>query len=287
MNKMKFMIVDGYPKESRDQFDVVGMRLAAQLYADMVKRFLPEAECEIYYTSDPGVALPGDAEMAKAAGLLWPGCNLTVYHDQDERVTKMLNGVKQAYRLGVPQFGSCWGAQIAVVAAGGKVAPNPKGREMGLARKIHLTDEGRKHPMYAGKPAVFEGYISHDDHIVELPAGAVLLASNEFSRVQAVAVQHEKGVFWATQYHPEYDLHEVARLIVAREERLIHHGFFKDREDLSRYVQDLETLYAHPDRKDLRWKYAIDDHVLDEAIRQKEFSNWLDTVVKPRFEKIS
>jgi GMP synthase (glutamine-hydrolysing) len=174
-----------------------------------------------------------------------------------------------------------------VVAAGGKVAPNPKGREMGLARKVHLTDEGRKHPMYGGKPMVFEGYISHDDHVVELPAGAVLLASNEFSRVQAVAVQHEKGVFWATQYHPEYDLHEVARLIVAREERLIHHGFFKDHEDLTRFVQDLETLHANPARKDLRWKYAIDDHVLDETIRQKEFSNWLATVVKPRAEKMS
>lgn len=285
MNKMKFIIVDGYPKESRDQFDVVGMRLAAQLYADMVKRHLADAVCDIYFSSDPGVELPNDAEIGQAAGVLWPGCNLTVYHDHDERVTRMLKMVKQAYRLGVPQFGSCWGAQIAVVAAGGKVAPNPKGREMGLARKVHLTDEGRKHPMYNGKPMVFEGYISHDDHIVELPDGAVLLASNEFSRVQAVAVQHERGVFWATQYHPEYDLHEVARLIVAREERLIHHGFFKDHDDLTRYVQDLEALYADPGRKDLRWKYAIDDHVLDETIRQKEFSNWLTAVVLPRAEQ--
>jgi GMP synthase (glutamine-hydrolysing) len=106
MKKMKFIIVDGYPKESRVQFDHVGMRLAAQLYADMTKRYIPEAECDIYYSSDPGVVLPDDAEIEKAAGVLWPGCNLTVYHDQDDRVTKMLDMVKQAYRLGVPQFGS-------------------------------------------------------------------------------------------------------------------------------------------------------------------------------------
>ena len=144
---------------------------------------------------------------------LWPGCNLTVYHDHDERVTKMVDFCKIAYEVGVPQFGSCWAAQIAVYAAGGEVKPNPKGREMGLARKIFLTPEGLKHPMYEGKPPVFDGFISHDDEITKLPEGGEWLASNEFTRVQAVAVKYKKGIFWAPQYHPEYDLFEIARLI--------------------------------------------------------------------------
>lgn len=275
----KFVIVDGYPKESREQFEQVGMTIAGKLYVNMLLKYLPEAKCEIFYSSDAGVRLPDEKELKGYAGVLWPGCNLTVYHEQDERVRKILDLVKRAYRVGVPQFGTCWGAQIAVYAAGGKVAPNPKGREMGLARKVYLTEEGRRHPMYDGKSLVFDGFISHDDEITELPAGGKWLASNEFSRVQAVAVEHEQGAFWATQYHPEYDLHEVARLIVARAERLIRAGFFREQQDLDRYVDQLETIFRDPSRKDLRWQLAIDEQVLDDTIRQREFVNWLEKLV--------
>ncbi len=279
--ELKFIIIDAYPKESREQFEQVGMCVAGKLYENMLLKYIPQAKTEIVFSSEPGVTLPGAAELASYAGVLWPGCNLTVYHEQDERVTKILNMVKAAYKAGTPQFGSCWGAQIAVYAAGGKVAPNPKGREMGLARKIHLTEQGRNHPMYEGKPTVFEGFISHDDEIVELPDGAQRLAGNGFSEVQAVAVEHENGVFWATQYHPEYDLHELARLIVARADRLIKAGFFNDRQDLDRYVEQLETIFRDPGRKDLRWQLAIDEDVLDDGIRQCEFINWLNKVVLP------
>jgi len=275
----KFVIVDGYPKESREQFEQVGMTIAGKLYVNMLLKYLPEAKCEIFYSSDAGVRLPDEKELKGYAGVLWPGCNLTVYHEQDERVRKILDLVKRAYRVGVPQFGTCWGAQIAVYAAGGKVAPNPKGREMGLARKVYLTEEGRRHPMYDGKSLVFDGFISHDDEITELPAGGKWLASNEFSRVQAVAVEYEQGAFWATQYHPEYDLHEVARLIVARAERLIRAGFFREQQDLDRYVDQLETIFRDPSRKDLRWQLAIDEQVLDDTIRQREFVNWLEKLV--------
>lgn len=272
---MKFVIVDGYPKESRDQFDRVGMTLAGVLYKNMLQKYLPDGQCDIFYSSDPGVDLPGESELKNYDGVLWPGCNLTVYHTHDERVTKILDLVDRAYSAGLPQFGSCWAAQIAVYVAGGKVEANPKGREMGIARKIRLTDAGRNHPMYAGKPVVFEGFISHDDEITALPPGAEHLAGNGFSNVQAVAVKYKNGSFWATQYHPEYDLHEMARLIVAREEKLIKYGFFNSAEDVAKYVADLEALFAEPSRKDLRWKYAIDDDVLDDGVRQREFINWL------------
>ncbi len=278
---MKFIIVDGYPAESREQFGQVGMKLAGELYKDMLLKYLPQADAEIVYSSDPGTDLPSVSDLEKYAGVLWPGCNLTVYHDHDERSVKVVDMVKRAYKAGTPQFGSCWGAQIAVYAAGGKVDVNPKGREMGIARKIFITGDGKNHPMYEGKPAAFDAFISHDDHITEMPAGATWLASNDFSRVQAVDVRHENGVFWATQYHPEYDLHEVARLIVAREEKLIKYGFFSNVKDLTQYVDDLEAIFSDPSRKDLRWKHAIDDDVLDPKVRQQEFVNWIEKVVKP------
>jgi GMP synthase (glutamine-hydrolysing) len=284
-DSLHFLIIDGYPKESREQFESVGMTKAGLLYANLLLQHMPQATYDLIYSSDPGVELPEKENLHKYSGILWPGCNLTVYHEHDKRVTKMLDLVDRAYETGTPQFGSCWAAQIAVYVAGGEVKPHPKGREMGVARKIFLTREGLNHPMYEGKPIVFDGFISHDDEITKLPKGGIALAANDFTDVQAVAVKHKNGVFWSTQYHPEYNLYELARLIVAREEKLIKQGFFKDQEDVMPYVQDLETIFNDPARKDLRWKYAIDDDLLLDSIRQREFANWLNKVVIPHAAK--
>ena len=281
MKKLKFVILDGYPKVSRDQFDTVGMTKAGELYAKMLLKYMPDAEYDIFYSSDEGVRLPNAEELANYDGVLWPGCNLTVYHDHDERAVRLVEFCKLSYEVGVPQFGSCWAAQIAVYAAGGEVKPNPKGREIGLARKIHLTPEGEKHPMYEGKPFVFDGFISHDDEITKLPEGGECLATNEFTKVQSVSVKHKKGVFWAPQYHPEYDLYEMAKLIMAREEKLIKQGYFKSHEDLINYSKDLEEVFKDNSRKDLRWKYVIEDDVVDDKIRHTEFINWLEKLVVP------
>ena len=278
-NKLRFLIIDGYPKANRDQFEECGMTPAGKLYAQLLLRYLPEAEYDIVYTSDPGVMSPDKEELKNYAAILWPGCNLTVYHDHNERVAKMITLCQNGFTLGLQQFGSCWAAQLAVYVAGGEVKPNPKGREMGVARKISLTDEGKKHPMYDGKTAVFDGFISHDDIITKLPEGSKNLASNDFTEVQAVEVVYENGVFWSTQYHPEYNLHEIGRLIIAREEKLTREGYFNNHEDMIEYVKQLETIYKDPSRKDLRWKLGIDDDLLSGNIRELEFANWLNYMV--------
>lgn len=96
----------------------------------------------------------------------------------------------------MPQYGSCWAAQIAVAAAGGHCAANPRGREMGLARKIALSPEGRAHPMFEGKPSVFDAFTSHNDEITHMPAGGLALGGNDFTTVQAVAVRHQNVSWW-------------------------------------------------------------------------------------------
>ena len=165
--------------------------------------------------------------------------------------------------------------------AGGEVKPHPKGREMGIARNIQLTNDGKQHPMTAGKPEVYAHFVSHDDEVAQLPDGATLLAGNDWSRVQAAAVHHKNGVFWGTQYHPEYDLHEMAALIKAREEKLVKQGLFLSHEDLVEYADRLDALHAEPERTDLRWQLGIGDDIISPKIRQREFVNWLEDVVLP------
>ncbi|HNT88266.1 MAG TPA: type 1 glutamine amidotransferase, partial [Candidatus Hydrogenedentes bacterium] len=183
---------------------------------------------------------------------------------------------------GLPQIGSCWGIQLATSVAGGKTEAHPGGREMGIAAKIRLTDAGKSHPMMEGKPEVYSHFVSHDDHVVRLPECATRLAGNDWSPVQAVEVKYKNGIFWATQYHPEYNLHEMAALILAREERLIKFGFFRDGADVRHYVDALEAVHRDPSRKDIRWQLKIDDSIVDDGIREREFANWLKYLVLPR-----
>jgi len=278
---LRFLIIDGYPKSSRDQLENAGMKLAWKLYVDMLLQHQSQAVYDILLPSDADIDMPSAKDLYKYAGIIWTGCNLTIYDTDNRSVSSQIELAKNAYEVGVPSFGSCWGIQMAAYAAGGKVEANPKGREMGMARKIHQTPAAYDHPMFEGKPRVFEGFVSHDDFVTEIPAGAVLLAGNSFAPVQALAVTHKNGTFWATQYHCEYDLHEMARLIVAREKKLIAAGFFRDHEDLVELVERMEALYKEPDRKDLRWQLAIDDDVLSDSIRQCEFVNWLNNLVLP------
>ena len=279
-DRPRFLVIDGYNKEARAELAAGGAGQGANLYAAMLKKCLPEAESDIVYPADPGTSLPRGAALDQYAGIAWTGCSLTIY-DDDPRVGPQIELARAAYESKVPSFGSCWAAQMAVVAAGGIVRANPRGREMGLARKIALTPEGRGHPLYVGKATVFDAFISHVDEITHLPPGGVLLASNAFTHVQAVSVVHKGGTFWGLQYHPEYDLHELARLTWCRIDKLVSLGFFADRAAGESYVNLLETLHQDPSRKDIAWLLGIDDDVMNDDVRLVEVRNWIDRLVLP------
>lgn len=278
---LAFLIIDGYSQQSRADLEKAGMTLAWQLYVNMLLRYLPQAVYDVLLPSDSGVMMPDNSQLQKYCGVIWTGCNLSINDLANPSVRNQIELAKRLYEIGIPSWGSCWGLQMAVVAAGGEVIENPKGREMGLARKVHLTAEAIHHPMYQGKASVFDAFISHDDMVSKMPKGGVLLASNDFTNVQAVEVRHKKGVFWATQYHPEYDLNEMACLMMAREAKLTSIGYFAGHEDFSRYVSQLQELYRQPKRKDLRWQLAIDNDVLDDETRRCEFRNWIQNLVLP------
>jgi len=277
---LRFLVLDGYAKAGREDLASGGASTAGQLYDRMLKTCNSGAQVDVIYPADPDAVLPQGAELANYDGVAWTGSSLTVY-DGSPGVNAQIAFAKATFAAGVPSFGSCWAAQIAVVAAGGTCAAHPKGKEMFLARKISLTPEGRAHPLYRDKKSVFDAWISHDDEITHLPAGAVLLSSNDFTHVQSVSVTHEAGTFWALQYHPEYDIHEMARLIYCRKQKLIDRDFFANMDDAQSFVDKLEGLHQDPSRKDLAFQLGIDADIMDPNIRQAEVRNWINQLVVP------
>jgi len=278
---LKFLIIDGYTKEARNQLQSGGASLAADLYKKMLLKCSPvPSQCDIIFPADPDVNLPSGEAIQNYHGIAWTGCSSCVYSGKSD-VNIQIEFARECFRYGVPAFGSCWAAQIAVVAAGGKVELNPKGREMGIARDIQLTSEGSSHPLYIGKQECFDAFTSHDDEITLLPDGGIRLSGNEFTSVQSVAVSYENSEFWAVQYHPEYDLHEMARLMFCRMEKLIKLNFFKSEREGLAYIDQLELLHNEPSRSDIASELKVKSDISDDSIRTVEVKNWINHLVLP------
>ncbi len=277
---LRICVINGYPEPNRQALAEAGVSQAHELYLDFLRRYVPKAAAEILYAADLHVAVPAGPELASYDAYIWTGSNLTIYDDAP-RVTRQIELARAVYEAGRPAFGSCWGVQMAAVAAGGEVRKNPKGREWAVARDIQLTEEGMRSPLYSGKPRRFNGFIMHLDEVTRVPPGGKILATNAHTRVQALEVRHGKGVFWATQYHPEYNLYEMARLLVARREALVKEGFFKDTGEVERLSEQMIELHRHPGAADLQEALGIGPDLLDPRIREQELRNWIDRLVLP------
>ncbi len=273
--KRRFCIVNCYPKASRENFDRSDVGHPHDLFADFLRREAPNASCEIVYVADPDFALPSGTAIADFDGFIWTGSDLTVYHLNDPRVAGQIDFARTLMNTGAASFGSCWGIQMAALVGGGEVAVNPRGREWGIARGIELNDAARDSAMLAGKPARFDAFIMHLDEVTRLPEDTVSLGGNMHTLVQ-VAV-FEKGVasFWGTQYHPEYNLYEMGRLIAARDKALVKEGFFPDQAAVAAYASDMKALHADPDSSELRDRLEVGDDIIDPRIREVELRNWL------------
>ena len=269
----RLLVVDAYPKTGRDNLRGAGGTEGGELYRRMLAGFDPTLEIDVAHPADG--ERPAPAELSAYAGVVWTGSNLSITEPGDPGVARQIDLARELEEARVPCFGSCFAVQLAAVARGGRCATNPKGREFGISRGIDLTDAGRAHPLYRDKPSRFDAFTSHADHVVELPGGSTHLSGNDWSPVQGADLDGTAGSFWAVQYHPEYDLHEVASLARLREQELVDQGAFASTAAAREWVRDLEVLHEDPAREDLAGRHDLGETLLDPALRTIEVRNWL------------
>jgi len=272
------LVIDGNRAAVREQQVAAGGSPTGEAYARTLES-LAAVRCDIVRPADGEVRFPRSSGLAGYDGVAITGSALNVY-DGGAHIERQIELARATFAAGVPFFGSCWGMQVAVAAAGGEVRPNPRGREFGFGRRIELNDTGRRHPMFAGKPAVFEAITVHRDDITALPAGAVPLASNEMG-VQALELRHGAGVFWGVQYHPEYSFDEIAACAVRYGAKLIEDGLFADHGELEVFVADLRALMRDPHDRRLAWKHGLGPALQEESVKLAELRNWLEQLVLP------
>ena len=283
MRAARILVVDGNVAEIRARQAAALGYDSGQGYARLLKRIDATLEIDIVNTAD-GAGLPAGASLSSYDGVTMTGSALNIYNG-GAPVTRQVELARAVFEAGVPFFGSCWGLQVAVTAAGGEVRANPRGREFGFARRVLLSEAGREHPLFAGKPAAFEAPTIHRDEIASLPAGAVTLAVNDYG-VQAAAFSHGRGSFWGVQYHPEYDYSDIAAAATRYGQTLVTEGMFRDTAALAAFAAELRALQAHPADAALLWKHGLGPAMRSETLRLLEIRNWLEVQVR-RIEPIT
>ena len=117
-----------------------------------------------------------------------------------------------------PFLGACYGIGVVGTHQGGSVDATysePIGRV-----PVTLTDAGRRDGLLADLPDTFEAFVGHKEAIRELPPGAVHLASSPACPVQAFRIGRN---VYATQFHPELDIHGLCTRIDVYK----HAGYFE------------------------------------------------------------
>jgi len=276
----RLLVIEGNTAAGRARHHASGGMVASEGYATMLRELLPGVVIDIAYPADSGANLPDHMGLEGYDGVAITGSALHIYEGGPE-IQRQIELVRTLLGTGTPVFGSCWGLQLLVAAAGGSVRRNPKGREVGFGRAIRLTAAGREHPMYAGKADSFDAVTVHLDEVETLAPGSTVLALNAMAGVQAAEIRRDGTVAWGVQYHPEYSLKELAAIVRRTGMRLVEEGFFADEAGLHDYASEMMTLDREPTNRPLAWRHGIDGAVLDSRQRVKEVANWIERMVKP------
>lgn len=154
-----------------------------------------------------GEALPAPHEVAGAM-ITGSAAMVTERAAWSERVASW---IRDAMDAELPLFGVCYGHQLMAHALGGRVGYLPGGREIGT-QPIELSHNAPHDPLTATLPATFRAHTTHEQGVLDPPAGATVLARSardphQLLRYSAHAV--------STQFHPEFNA-EVMRAYIKR-----------------------------------------------------------------------
>ena len=163
-----------------------------------------------------GAELPAPDEVG-AAVLTGSSAMVSEREPWSERTAAWLRG---AVATGLPVLGICYGHQLLAHALGGRVARNPRGREIGSIDVLTLPG-ARDDALLGALPERILVQATHVESVLELPAGAELLAGSAGDPHHAFSVGPRA---WGVQFHPEFDAEAIRAYLDARRELIRSEG---------------------------------------------------------------
>src|SRR6185437_2616431 len=116
MSAARILVIDGNRAAIREQQIAAGGSATGEGYVGVLAGLAP-VSCDIVRPADGAVRLA--RALADYDGVAING------YEGGPAVERQLALAAEVFAAGVPFFGSCWGMQVAVTAAGGRVRRNP------------------------------------------------------------------------------------------------------------------------------------------------------------------
>lgn len=158
------------------------------------------------------VRAPRIAELRRADVVLLGGSGHYSAAGEGAWLERSLDALRELHRNSKPTFASCWGFQAMARAMGGRCIHDVELAELGTI-DLHLTEAGRADPLFRNLPQEFAAHAGHQDHVIDLPPDAILLASTEL--VPNQAFQFAGKPIYCTHFHPELDCEAMFERVVA------------------------------------------------------------------------
>ena len=109
---------------------------------------------------------------------------------------------------GIPILGICYGMQLMAHLSGGTVSPSVDGGEYGKCELIIENDK-----LFEGVPERSICWMSHTDHVSEVPCGFTTIART--SSCPCAAMCDEERNLYGVQFHPEVTHTEYGKTIIS------------------------------------------------------------------------
>ncbi len=157
-------------------------------YNQLIARRVREAHvfCEVV----PGDIQAQDVKEKHPAAIILSGGPASVF---EPGAPSMDPGILS---LGIPTLGICYGMQLMAYLMHGTVTPAER-REYGRTQ-MRLVQNS---PLFTQVPELSTVWMSHGDHVLQVPEGFHVLAATPTTPVAAMANPDRN--LWAVQYHPE------------------------------------------------------------------------------------
>lgn len=151
---------------------------------------------------DTGQRLPTEDELAAYDAVLVLGGTMDADDDAGHPwLAETRDLLRAAVATGLPVLGVCLGHQLLALALGGRIARNPRGRQVGLL-EVGWTPAARADVLFGPLATPRRGVQWNQDLVTELPTGAELLAATPDAEVQVARFACRA---WGVQLHPEVD----------------------------------------------------------------------------------
>lgn len=147
-------------------------------------------EFGVFSELHPHTITAEEIKNMNASGIIFSGGPNSVYDENAFHVDPAI------FELGLPILGICYGMQLMAHTQGGKVE-GAETREYGKA-EIKVTASNK---LFGDLPTEQIVWMSHGDHVTEVPAGFEVIATSAACPISAMA--NVERQLYAVQFHPE------------------------------------------------------------------------------------